>query len=207
MRRYLSAGLVLLMSCIIPAIGSAADDAVTNKSAATAVKKPAAKPTAKAAKPAAKSSARPIAKKAAPKAKKKRKPAVKATPKAKDSVADAAMIAAETDRYKKTLAEHISTANPLGLHQEQPQALLRSVVVLRLFINAEGKLIKTQIQRSNGDAETEKAAEASLRSAAPLPKPPALLVRDGPLELSETWLFNSDGRFQIRSIAQKQKDE
>jgi protein TonB len=33
------------------------------------------------------------------------------------------------------------------------------------------------------------------------------LLRHGRLEISETWLFNNDGRFQLRTIAQPQMDQ
>jgi len=46
-----------------------------------------------------------------------------------------------------------------------------------------------------------------LRSTAPFPKPPAALLSGGRVELSETWLFNNNGRFQLRTIAQPQKNE
>jgi protein TonB len=68
-------------------------------------------------------------------------------------------------------------------------------------------VISSVIQRSNRDPVTEAAALASLRSVAPLPKPPTKLLTNGRLEMLETWLFNDDGRFQIRSIAQAQKSE
>jgi protein TonB len=67
--------------------------------------------------------------------------------------------------------------------------------------------LSSQVRRSNRDGETEKTALASLRKAAPLPKPPALLVPRGRVELHETWLFNDDGRFQIRSTAQEQVNQ
>jgi protein TonB len=122
----------------------------------------------------------------------------------KTSAENAAVLAAATDSYKKTLAEHIVQANPDQVYAERPQALLRSVVVVQFTINSSGRLLSSRIRRSNRDAETEAAALASLRAAAPLPKPPASLLRGGRLELHETWLFNKDGRFQIRSTALEQ---
>jgi protein TonB len=89
----------------------------------------------------------------------------------------------------------------------QPQAMLRSVVVVEFVVDRNGKLLKSGIRRSNRDRESEATALASLRASAPLPKPPADLVRTGRLELNETWLFNDDGRFQIRSTALRQLDQ
>jgi protein TonB len=144
--------------------------------------------------------------KAAAKKKKTKKPR-KATPAPKTEVLkDQAAIAAATDAYKKELAQKIAQASTDRMFAEQPQALLRSVVVLEFTVDADGKLLKSAVRRSNHDPETEAAALASLRDAAPLPKPPAALLNGGKLELHETWLFNNDGRFQIRSTAQPQLD-
>lgn len=123
-----------------------------------------------------------------------------------DSEADRAAIAAARDMYKKDLAERIGKASVSKMYTERPQALLRSVVVLEFAVDAEGEIVKCVVRRSNRDRVTEEAAMASLRESAPLPKPPAILVRHGPVEMHETWLFNNDGRFQIRSTAQKQID-
>ena len=120
---------------------------------------------------------------------------------------DPAAIAASLERYKKELAQKISEVDPAKVYDVQPQALLRSVVVIRFAVDRNGKLLSSAIQRSNGDPLTEATALASLRGAAPLPKPPAGTLTNGRLELMETWLFNSDGRFQVRSIAQVQKSE
>jgi protein TonB len=120
---------------------------------------------------------------------------------------DAAATAASVEFYKKELAQRISDASPAAVYPMQPQALLRSVVVVQFVIDKNGKLIRSAIQRSNHDPATEDAALASLRNAAPFPKPPVNLLTKGRLVLSETWLFNDDGRFQLRSIALAQKSE
>jgi protein TonB len=159
----------------------------------------------------AKTEAFPKAKKPV-KAKRKTVPAKKVVrskskPKAEKPPEDKAAIEAGTDLYKKELAQRIEQANADKVYVVRPQALLRSVVVVQFVVDANGKLVSSQIRRSNHDNETEASALASLRSAAPFPKPPAKLLRGGRLELHETWLFNDDGRFQIRSTAQQQIDQ
>ena len=54
---------------------------------------------------------------------------------------------------------------------------------------------------------TSMRALASLRSSAPFPKPAPHLLRNGRVEMHESWLFNNDGRFQLRSIALVQMNE
>ncbi len=111
-----------------------------------------------------------------------------------------------TDDYKRDLALRISQVNAQKVYAGRPQALLRSVVVLRYAVDGRGNLVRSEIMRSNHDRETESIALASLRSSAPFPKPAAHLLRRGQMEISETWLFNNDGRFQLRTIAHPQMD-
>jgi periplasmic protein TonB len=50
-------------------------------------------------------------------------------------------------------------------------------------------------------------ALSAVKSAAPFPKPESHLLRKGQVEISESWLFNNDGRFQLRSLAEAQMGE
>jgi len=110
------------------------------------------------------------------------------------------------DDYKRQLARHIARLNPHHVFAGRPQALLRSVVVLRYTLDAQGRLLRSEVLRSNHDRETVTIALATLRSSAPFPRPAPALLRHGRLDISETWLFNKDGRFQLRSIAEAQMD-
>jgi protein TonB len=114
--------------------------------------------------------------------------------------------AATFEGYKRDLAQRISQVNSMKVYTGRPQALLRSVVVVKYVVDAQGNLARSEILRSNRDGVTEATALASLRQAAPFPKPGAHLTRHGRVEISETWLFNNDGRFQLRSIAEAQMD-
>ncbi|NDI86408.1 energy transducer TonB family protein [Undibacterium crateris] len=115
--------------------------------------------------------------------------------------------AASIDAYKREVAQRVYASFPSYVYQEQPQPLLRAVIVLRYVINADGSLSRVELLRGNGDRFAEQRAMQSLRQAAPFAKPPAKLIRGARLELSETWLFNDDGRFQVRSIALPQRAE
>lgn len=109
--------------------------------------------------------------------------------------------------YKEELARRITQANADQVYAGRPQALLRSVIVLKYLLNADGKLLHSEIVRSNRIRASETTALSSLNNAAPFEKPPAHLLRNGKLELVETWLFNDDGRFQLRTIALPQLGE
>lgn len=109
--------------------------------------------------------------------------------------------------YKVALANHIAAVNGDRMYAGRPQALLRSVVVVKYAVDGEGKLLRSEIMRSNRDRTAEATALTTLRNSAPFPRPASHLLQRGRLELAETWLFNNDGRFQLRSTAQQQMNE
>ena len=110
------------------------------------------------------------------------------------------------DAYKRVLAQCISEVNAARVSPGRPQALLRSVVVLKYTVDAQGNLLHSSIMRSNKDVEAEAIALSTLRKSAPFPQPASHLLHRGHIDIIETWLFNNDGRFQLRTIAQPQMD-
>ncbi|HEV2609348.1 MAG TPA: TonB family protein [Noviherbaspirillum sp.] len=123
-----------------------------------------------------------------------------------ETTPDATSTASTVDGYKRDIAQRIVQVNSTQVFIGRPQALLRSVVVVRYAVDARGNLVHSEIQRSNRDKVTEATALATLRNSAPFPKPASNLLRRGRVEISETWLFNNDGRFQLRTIAEPQMD-
>ena len=111
------------------------------------------------------------------------------------------------ERYKQMLAQKIASANPDKIYPGNPQAMLRSVVVVKYVLDGNGKLIHSDTVRTNGDSVTAHTALAALRTAAPFPPPPGHLLRRDRVEILETMLFNDDGRFQMRSTAAPQLEE
>lgn len=111
------------------------------------------------------------------------------------------------DEYKLALAQRVAQVNSTHVFIGRPQALLRSVVVVKYSVGPTGNLLRSEVMRSNRDRATESTALTTLRKTAPFPKPPAELLRNGRVDLIETWLFNNDGRFQLRTIAEPQMGE
>lgn len=106
------------------------------------------------------------------------------------------------DQYRDAVARRIAERNPSYVEHRPPQAMLRSLVVLAFTVDRNGELVRSSVYRTNGDDEAEATALASLRRAAPLPPPPAKLLNGiGQVEIMEDWLFNDDGRFQLRELA------
>jgi protein TonB len=107
-------------------------------------------------------------------------------------------------RYKHDVACRIHARNESHLYEGAPPPVLRSVVVLSLRVDSRGRPVRIGVVRSNGIRALERRAVQSVRAAAPLPIPHAALLRRGAAEITETWLFRDDGRFQIRTLAQVQ---
>jgi len=113
---------------------------------------------------------------------------------------------ASIDDYKAQIDRRVLAANHSRVSSDSLQPMLRSVVVVAFSVDREGRLLDASVYRTNGDDEVEQTALASLRRAAPLPAPPAALLDSrGQLDLMESWLFNSDGRFQLRTVATSQQ--
>jgi periplasmic protein TonB len=116
-----------------------------------------------------------------------------------------AINSATLDQYRIAVARRIMERNPSYLLQGTPQAMLRSLVVVSFVVDSRGQIVASSVYRTNGDDEAESTALATLRRSAPLPQPPArLLDRAGHLELFEDWLFNDNGKFQLRTFAAPQ---
>ncbi|MNR82343.1 hypothetical protein D3C72_131000 [compost metagenome] len=124
-----------------------------------------------------------------------------------ETTPDGTSKADSVSEYQLALAHRITQVNSTKVYIGRPQALLRSVVVVKYVVDANGSLVRSELMRSNRDRATEATALASVRNTAPFPKPAPSLLRHGRVEVIETWLFNNDGRFQLRTIAEPQMDE
>jgi protein TonB len=117
----------------------------------------------------------------------------------------AAVNSATLDQYRTAVAQRIVERNPSYVLHGTPQAMLRSLVVIAFTVDRNGQVIQSAVYRTNGDDEAESTALATLRRASPLPQPPTRLLNGrGQLELFEDWLFNDDGKFQLRELAAPQ---
>ena len=124
-----------------------------------------------------------------------------------ETTRDGASTDATADSYKADLAQRIYTVNSTQVYTTRPQALLPSVVVIKDRVDSGGNLVRSEIACSNHGWITEATALSTLRESPPFPKPSSHLLRNGRLKMHESWLFNNDGRFQIRSLALVQRDE
>lgn len=105
------------------------------------------------------------------------------------------------DTYKYDVAEQIMRYNAAHTFSGRLPPMLPAIVVLSITVDHSGKMTKVSVQRSR-DEDASKVALASMQRAGPLPRPYNLAP--GPassLTFSETFLFNADYRFQLRTLA------
>jgi protein TonB len=128
-----------------------------------------------------------------------------APPKAAPVMRGPASNAATMDAYKKHVAEHIHAKNSRERADSLPP-ILKSVVVLNISIDRDGKPVHVAVMRSNGHKDVEQIAIRSVHRAGPLPAPSAeLLGNRETVSFVETWLFRPDGHYQVRSVAENQR--
>lgn len=105
------------------------------------------------------------------------------------------------DEYKQRNALRILQANSSQIYDGAPPHFLKSVVVLIFVVDSRGQLASSRVLRGNGHKQLEEVALASVKRAAPFDPPPKQLLRGNRIEITETWLFRDDGKFQVRSVA------
>jgi protein TonB len=110
---------------------------------------------------------------------------------------------ATVDDYKFDAAVQIVQFNAAHTFSGKLPPMLPAVVVLRITVDERGRITDMWVQRApEGDVLTSKIAMASMRRAGAMPRP--LNLANGPdrlLSYSETFLFNADNRFQVRTLA------
>lgn len=79
--------------------------------------------------------------------------------------------------------------------------MLPAIVVVNITVGEDGELQEVAVQRSR-DPDASKVAVASMRRSGRLPRPANLLFTNTrALTFSETFLFDHQYRFQLRSLA------
>jgi len=129
-------------------------------------------------------------------------PTVLVFPKAEPAPPVVVAPADNIDEYKIQVATQILAANAPITFSGRLQPLLPAIVVVDISINRDGELAKVEVKRSR-DSEASRIALAAVRRVdKPFPKP-AKLMHWGhkTLDFSETFLFNNQYHFQLRSLA------
>jgi periplasmic protein TonB len=105
------------------------------------------------------------------------------------------------DAYKAEVAQHVMRRNSEQTFSGRLPPMLPAIVVLNITVDEDGELEDVAVQRSRDD-DASKVAVASMRRSGPLPPPTSLLAGSmRKLTFSETFLFDHQYRFQLRSLA------
>jgi protein TonB len=110
---------------------------------------------------------------------------------------------ASVEHYKQAAAEHIMRFNADHTFSGKLPRMLPAVVVLSITVDESGAMTEVMVQRppAQDDGESE-IALASMRRSGVLPRPHNLVKWPRrTLVYSETFLFNADMRFQLRTLA------
>ncbi len=107
--------------------------------------------------------------------------------------------------YKVEVAQQIMRTNPKKTFSHALPPMLPAIVVVNISVDKHGVVTRVAVQRSR-DGQASAVSLAALKDSGPLPKPLNLLPwYRGSLEFSETFLFNKDYHFQLRTLAGEQK--
>jgi protein TonB len=105
------------------------------------------------------------------------------------------------DAYKAEVAQHVMRANPGQTFSGRLPPMLPAIVVVNITVGEDGELQDVAVQRSR-DPSASEVALASMRRCGRLPPPARLLAANmRALTFSETFLFDDQYRFQLRSLA------
>ena len=114
--------------------------------------------------------------------------------------------AQSTEQVKTDFARAIYLHSATLVHNDRPQPLLRAVVVLHIKLD-ELNQWQAEVFRDNPDQP--EMTRAALASVARLPAPVGLTVAEAELlhdqGLIEAWLFQTDGRFALKTLAKEQR--
>ena len=122
-------------------------------------------------------------------------------PAALPSVTPAVPAAASMDEYKELVARKIMATSPDLTFKGKLPSMLTAIVVLDIAIDRHGELVSVHVHRAP-DQQSSDLAQAAVRRAAPYLQPGKLLSgQHKALTFSETFLFNRDYQFQLRTLS------
>jgi len=111
--------------------------------------------------------------------------------------------------YRHHVAELLHAANDQGVFAGRPPNPLRAVIVVYVEVNAGGELVRLELYRAPPHSpELVDEVERAWRRLGPqLPRPlPQLMNGDERLAFTQTWLFDYDGRFRLRTLSLPQAE-
>lgn len=109
------------------------------------------------------------------------------------------------EAYKANVARHVVDRNADRIFSGQLPPLIPAIVVVNITVDRDGQMTDLRVQRSRNRTASE-VALASMRRSGQLPRPDGLLATNAAvMSFSETFLFDQDYRFQLRTLAGPQQ--
>ena len=110
--------------------------------------------------------------------------------------------------YQRELARQLHEANRGMVFEGAPPNPVRAVIVMRAEIDVLGEARRFDLLRAPGhDPWLGMLVEQTMRRAEPFPRPPLKLLNGATsVAFTETWLFDYEGRFRLRSLSLRQAD-
>jgi len=104
------------------------------------------------------------------------------------AVAGCTSTAVYQQRLSGALVEHLNKykAYPVGPRLAGIEGINR----LRFVVDADGNVVSYELVQSSGNADLDRATLEMIRRAQPLPKPPAELMGDGPIEIIAPFIYS-----------------
>ncbi|HEU4647229.1 MAG TPA: hypothetical protein VFS80_16875 [Burkholderiales bacterium] len=117
-------------------------------------------------------------------------------------------VATTLAEYRHEFARLLHAANPGLVYDGPPPNPVRGVIVMRAEIDALGEMRRLELFRGPGHAPwLEQLVAQTVRQAEPFPRPSAKLLNGGgSVVFIETWLFDYEGRFRLRTLSQAQAE-
>jgi len=110
--------------------------------------------------------------------------------------------------YQRDVAHALHAANRGMVFEGPPPSPLRAVIVMRAEVDAIGGMRRLDLYRAPWhDPWLEALARETVRQAEPLPRPSMKLMNGAQsVTFMETWLFDYQGRFRLRTLSLPQEE-
>ena len=110
--------------------------------------------------------------------------------------------------YQREVARALHAANAGMVFDGPPPNPLRAVIVMRAEVNAIGGMRRLELYRAPWHYPwLEALARETVRQAEPLPRPSLKLLNGArSVVFTESWLFDYQGRFRLRTLSQAQAE-
>lgn len=117
-------------------------------------------------------------------------------------------VAATLADYQREVAGLLHAANAGMVFEGPPPNPVRAVIVMRAEVDAIGGMRRLELYRAPGhDPWLAMLVAQTVRRAEPFPRPSMKLMNGArSVEFTETWLFDYEGRFRLRSLSQEQAE-